>query len=95
MQQNLQQKKGLVKSVFDTVYNKYDLMNDFMSFGIHRYWKRELIRQINPSSNVKQTSDFNVLLLYFSIHKSKFIIFSLPIFNIIFSKSIVLQEPFT
>ena len=51
MQQNLQQKKGLVKSVFDTVYNKYDLMNDFMSFGIHRYWKRELIRQINPSSN--------------------------------------------
>ena len=51
MQQNLQQKKGLVKSVFDTVYNKYDLMNDFMSFGIHRYWKRELIRQINPSPN--------------------------------------------
>ena len=51
MQQNLQQKKGLVKSVFDTVYNKYDLMNDFMSFGVHRYWKRELIRQINPSSN--------------------------------------------
>ena len=51
MQQNLQQKKGLVKSVFDTVYDKYDLMNDFMSFGIHRYWKRELIRQMNPSSN--------------------------------------------
>ena len=51
MQQNLQQKKGLVKSVFDTVYNKYDLMNDFMSLGIHRYWKKELIRQINPSSN--------------------------------------------
>ena len=51
MEQNLQQKKGLVKSVFDTVYNKYDLMNDFMSFGVHRYWKKELIRQINPSSN--------------------------------------------
>ena len=51
MQLNLQQKKGLVKSVFDTVYNKYDLMNDFMSLGVHRYWKKELIRQINPSSN--------------------------------------------
>ena len=51
MQQNLQQKKGLVKSVFDTVYDKYDLMNDFMSLGVHRYWKKELIRQINPSSN--------------------------------------------
>ena len=53
MQQNLQQKKGLVKSVFDTVYNKYDLMNDFMSLGVHRYWKKELIRQINPSPNDK------------------------------------------
>ncbi|MFL2895993.1 MAG: bifunctional demethylmenaquinone methyltransferase/2-methoxy-6-polyprenyl-1,4-benzoquinol methylase UbiE [Candidatus Pelagibacter sp.] len=51
MQQNLQQKKGLVKSVFDTVYSKYDLMNDFMSFGVHRYWKRELIRLINPSAS--------------------------------------------
>ena len=51
MQQNLQQKKGLVKSVFDTVYSKYDLMNDFMSFGVHRYWKRELIRSINPSAS--------------------------------------------
>ena len=50
MQQNLQQKKGLVKNVFDTVYDKYDLMNDFMSFGVHRYWKRELIRSINPSA---------------------------------------------
>ena len=48
MQQNLQKKSGLVKKVFDNVYNKYDLMNDFMSLGIHRQWKRELIRQMNP-----------------------------------------------
>ena len=48
MQQNLQKKRGLVKKVFDNVYNKYDLMNDFMSLGIHRQWKRELIRQMNP-----------------------------------------------
>ena len=51
MQQNLQKKKGLVKNVFDTVSNKYDLMNDFMSLGIHRQWKRELIRKMNPSIN--------------------------------------------
>ena len=51
MEQYLQNKKGLVQNVFDQVYDQYDLMNDFMSFGIHRYWKRELIRQINPSSN--------------------------------------------
>ena len=35
MQQNLQNKKGLVENVFNQVYNKYDLMNDFMSMGIH------------------------------------------------------------
>ena len=40
MQQNLQNKKGLVENVFNQVYNKYDLMNDFMSMGVHRYWKK-------------------------------------------------------
>ena len=49
MQQYLQNKKGLVQSVFDRVYDKYDLMNDFMSMGIHRIWKRNLINMMNPS----------------------------------------------
>ena len=31
---------NLVSKVFSTVANKYDLMNDVMSFGIHRLWKR-------------------------------------------------------
>ena len=39
MQQNLQKKRGLVKKVFDNVYNKYDLMNDFMSLGVHNSGK--------------------------------------------------------
>ena len=51
MQQYLQNKKGLVQSVFDRVYSKYDLMNDFMSLGIHRIWKKNLINMMNPSSN--------------------------------------------
>jgi len=51
MQQYLQNKKGLVQSVFDRVYNKYDLMNDFMSLGIHRIWKKNLINLMSPSSN--------------------------------------------
>ena len=50
MSQNLQNKKGLVKNVFDKVYDKYDLMNDFMSFGIHRIWKKNLLTWMNPSS---------------------------------------------
>ena len=53
MQQNLQNKKGLVENVFNRVYNKYDLMNDFMSIGIHRYWKRILINMMNPRVNRK------------------------------------------
>ena len=48
MQQNLQNKKGLVENVFNQVYNKYDLMNDFMSMGVHRYWKKSLINMMSP-----------------------------------------------
>ena len=51
MQQYLQNKKGLVQGVFDKVYNKYDLMNDVMSLGVHRKWKKNLINMMNPSVN--------------------------------------------
>ena len=51
MQQYLQNKKGLVQDVFDSVYDKYDLMNDFMSLGVHRIWKRDLMNWLNPSQN--------------------------------------------
>ncbi len=34
------EKATLVKGVFDSVASRYDLMNDLMSFGIHRLWKR-------------------------------------------------------
>ena len=53
MQQNLQNKKGLVENVFNQVYNKYDLMNDFMSMGVHRRWKKNLINMMNPRVNRK------------------------------------------
>lgn len=33
-------KSGLVAGVFRSVAGRYDLMNDLMSFGIHRFWKR-------------------------------------------------------
>ncbi len=42
-------KQGLVRGVFDSVASKYDLMNDVLSFGAHRLWKRYTI----ASSNVK------------------------------------------
>ena len=53
MQQNLQNKAGLVEGVFNKVYDKYDLMNDFMSFGIHRLWKKNLMNWMNPTTNKK------------------------------------------
>lgn len=34
------EKAGMVAEVFHSVAGKYDLMNDLMSFGIHRLWKR-------------------------------------------------------
>ena len=48
MSQYLQNKKGNVQSVFNKVYDKYDLMNDFMSIGIHRLWKKDMINWMAP-----------------------------------------------
>lgn len=33
-------KEGMVAGVFDSVASKYDIMNDVMSFGVHRIWKK-------------------------------------------------------
>lgn len=38
------EKANLVREVFDSVAGKYDLMNDLMSLGIHRVWKRIAIQ---------------------------------------------------
>ena len=53
MLQELQQKKRLVKEVFNKVFDKYDLMNDFMSLGVHRRWKKDFIQMLNPTSEKK------------------------------------------
>lgn len=45
------QKTGRVGSVFKSVANRYDVMNDLMSFGLHRLWKRLAIAQCNVLPN--------------------------------------------
>lgn len=45
-------KAGLVRGVFDSVADSYDVMNDTMSLGIHRLWKNHLIRQIRPRAGL-------------------------------------------
>ncbi|MBV9152275.1 MAG: class I SAM-dependent methyltransferase, partial [Alphaproteobacteria bacterium] len=43
-----QEKAPLVRAVFDSVAGRYDLMNDLMSAGIHRWWKAEMVAWLNP-----------------------------------------------
>ncbi len=43
----------LVTKVFQDVFDKYDLMNDIMSLGIHRIWKKNFIDLLNPQKNTK------------------------------------------
>src|ERR1700760_1064490 len=42
------EKAGMVRAVFDSVAPRYDLMNDLMSLGIHRMWKRILVGDLQP-----------------------------------------------
>src|ERR1700683_3303381 len=44
-------KQELVSGVFRSVAGRYDLMNDLMSFGLHRAWKDALVTAINPPKN--------------------------------------------
>lgn len=43
-------KAGLVRQVFENVAPSYDLMNDLMSLGIHRLWKRRLVNMVKPKA---------------------------------------------
>src|SRR6185312_1040587 len=45
---NAEEKPHLVRQVFDSVADRYDLMNDLMSGGIHRLWKAELVDRLGP-----------------------------------------------
>ena len=64
----IETKKQLVKKLFNQVSIKYDLMNDLMSFGLHKLWKRDLIKQIeefNPALILDLaggTGDISILL---------------------------------
>jgi len=42
------EKTKLVQNVFSEVAKNYDLMNDLMSFGSHRLWKKKFVEIINP-----------------------------------------------
>lgn len=45
------QKTHRVRAVFDSVARRYDVMNDLMSLGVHRLWKREFVGMMDPRPN--------------------------------------------
>jgi demethylmenaquinone methyltransferase/2-methoxy-6-polyprenyl-1,4-benzoquinol methylase len=49
----LRNKQALVDDVFRNVANRYDLMNDLMSGGLHRAWKDALVTAVNPPKGAR------------------------------------------
>ena len=39
-----------VEQLFDAVAPRYDRLNDVLSFGLHRQWKRQVVRSLKPVS---------------------------------------------
>ena len=65
------EKKNLVNNVFDVASKKYDLMNDLMSFGVHRIWKKKVIDWIKPchgDSLIDVASGTGDMAKLFSLH---------------------------
>lgn len=46
-----QDKAKKVESVFSSVAKNYDIMNDAMSFGLHRLWKKHFVQRVNVCAN--------------------------------------------
>merc|ERR1711976_838043 len=50
---NQKKKQYIVNNIFSSVHNKYDIMNDIMSFGLHRIWKKTFIESMSLRKNMK------------------------------------------
>lgn len=46
-------KQNLVGQVFSSVASSYDVMNDAMSLGIHRFWKDQFVKSLDPHGDLK------------------------------------------
>jgi len=47
------EKASLVRDVFESVAPRYDMMNDLMSWGIHRLWKTVFMDKLNPRPDMR------------------------------------------
>lgn len=79
----VEEKKKLVGDVFSNVAGKYDLMNDAMSFGVHRLWKRDFVRKARLRPGMKcldvagGTGDIAMLMAREVTDKGKVTIFDI------------------
>ncbi len=55
--QEIDEKALLVKNIFSKIAQKYDLMNDILSFGLHRFWRRKACKSLllNISKNIDES----------------------------------------
>ena len=56
---NSKQKTKLVQNVFSSVAPSYDIMNDLMSLGMHRLWKKRFVEIMNIKENDIIKMDYN------------------------------------
>ncbi|ADR51826.1 ubiquinone/menaquinone biosynthesis methyltransferase [Candidatus Liberibacter solanacearum CLso-ZC1] len=47
-----EEKQNMVNHVFSRVSHRYDIMNDLMSLGLHRFWKEAMVTALNPQKSV-------------------------------------------
>jgi len=59
-----EEREKLVRSVFNRVAGRYDLMNDLMSMGVHRFWKWLFCREINTTKGEAATEQSFVDQVY-------------------------------
>ena len=48
--------KNQIKTMFNSIYREYDLINNFITFGLHKNWKKEVV-EISKSLNPKRILD--------------------------------------
>lgn len=58
---NKDEKELMVRNVFSSVASKYDVMNDAMSFGVHRLWKHHFITRLDAGMRPGATRPLDFL----------------------------------
>ncbi|KAK8443127.1 2-hexaprenyl-6-methoxy-1,4-benzoquinone methyltransferase [Candidozyma auris] len=58
---NKDEKESMVRNVFSSVASKYDVMNDAMSFGVHRLWKHHFINRLDAGMRPGATRPLDFL----------------------------------